>query len=66
VAAAEQLPMMSTRRVVKIRDFTKLRVEEEEILIAYLKNPAPSTVMILAADDLINEKRPARYFWTHA
>ena len=60
VAAAEQLPMMSTRRVVKIRDFTKLRVEEEEILIAYLKNPAPSTVMILTADDLDKRKASSK------
>jgi DNA polymerase-3 subunit delta len=56
VAAAEQLPMMSNRLVVKIRDFAKLRDAEEQILIAYLKNPAPSTVMIFIADDLDKRK----------
>src|SRR5215510_15544968 len=36
VAAAEQLPMMSTRRVVKVRDFAKLREADEQVVIAYL------------------------------
>lgn len=56
VAAAEQLPMMSSRRVVRVRDFVKLRDAEEQILIAYLNNPAPSTVMIFIADDLDKRK----------
>jgi DNA polymerase-3 subunit delta len=56
VAAAEQLPMMSSRRVVRIRDFAKLREADEQVLIAYLKNPAPSTVMIFIADDLDKRK----------
>jgi len=56
VAAAEQLPMMSSRRVVRVRDFAKLRDADEQVLIAYLKNPAPSTVMIVIADDLDKRK----------
>ena len=56
VAAAEQLPMMSSRRVVRIRDFAKLREADEQVLIGYLKNPAPSTVMIFIADDLDKRK----------
>ncbi|PYS70815.1 MAG: DNA polymerase III subunit delta [Acidobacteria bacterium] len=60
VAAAEQLPMMSTRRVVKIRDFTKIRVDDEQVLIAYLENPVPSTVMILVADDLDKRKASSK------
>jgi DNA polymerase-3 subunit delta len=56
VAAAEQLPMMSSRRVVRIKDFAKLRDADEQVLIAYLKNPAPSTVMIFIADDLDKRK----------
>src|SRR6186997_767357 len=34
VAAAEQLPMMSDMRVVKIKDFAKLRDADERVLIA--------------------------------
>jgi DNA polymerase-3 subunit delta len=60
IAAAEQLPMMSTRRVVKIRDFAKLRDADEQILIAYLNNPAPSTVMIFMADDLDKRKAASK------
>jgi DNA polymerase III subunit delta len=56
VAAAEQLPMMSEKLVVKIRDFAKLREADEEILIRYLRNPSPSTVMIFIADDLDKRK----------
>ena len=56
VAAAEQLPMMSNKRVIKVRDFAKLREADEQVLIAYLNNPSPSTVMIFAADDLDKRK----------
>jgi len=57
VAAAEQLPMMSDRRVVRIKHFSKLRDAEEEVLIRYLNNPAPSTVAIFIADDLHKGKK---------
>ena len=52
IAAAEQLPMMSTHRVVQIKDFARLREADEAVLIRYLKNPAPSSVMIFNAADL--------------
>src|SRR6476646_3647680 len=39
IAAAEQFPMMSDRRVVYIQDFGKLREAEEEALKRYLENP---------------------------
>ena len=57
VAAAEQLPMMSERRVVRIKHFSKLREMDEEVLIRYLDNPAPSSVVIFVADDLHKGKR---------
>src|SRR5437867_3373406 len=60
VAAAEQLPMMSNRRVVKVKDFSKLRDADEQVLIAYLNNPAPSTVMIFIADDLDKRKAASK------
>ena len=60
LAAAEQLPMMAERRVVRItavrvsataaRD--TLREEHEEMLAAYLANPAPTAVLIFIADEL--------------
>jgi DNA polymerase-3 subunit delta len=57
VAAAEQLPMMSERRVIRIRDFAKLRETDEEIIIRYLNRPADSTVMVFVADDLDKRKK---------
>ncbi len=60
IAAAEQLPMMSERRVVRVRDFARLRDADEDVLIAYLGNPSPSTVMIFTADDLDKRKKSTK------
>lgn len=60
IAAAEQLPMMSDTRVIRIRDFAKLRETDEDILIRYLNNPSPSTVMIFTADDLDKRKKSSK------
>ena len=57
VAAAEQLPMLSERRVVRIKDFGKLRETDEEILIRYLLHPSESTVAIFIAEDLDKRKK---------
>lgn len=60
IAAAEQLPMMSERRVVRVRDFARLRDADEDVLIAYLSNPSPTTVMIFSADDLDKRKKSTK------
>lgn len=60
VAAAEQLPMMSEMRVVRIRDFARLREADEDVLIRYLNNPSPTTVMIFIADDLDKRKKSSK------
>lgn len=57
IAAADQLPMMSTWRVVRITDIGKLREADEDLLIRYLSNPAPSTVVIFSAPDLDKRKK---------
>jgi DNA polymerase-3 subunit delta len=57
VAAAEQLPMMSERRVVRVKDFGRIRETDEEILIRYLQRPTDSTVMIFVAADLDKRKK---------
>ena len=51
VAAAEQLPMMSEHRVVRIKHFSKLREADEDLLVRYLNNPVPSTVAIFVSED---------------
>ncbi|HEU4511112.1 MAG TPA: DNA polymerase III subunit delta [Pyrinomonadaceae bacterium] len=60
VAAAEQLPMMSEMRVVRVRDFARLREADEDLLIRYLQNPVPSTVMIFTADELDKRKKSSK------
>jgi DNA polymerase-3 subunit delta len=60
LAAADQLPMMSDRRVVRIRDFARLRENDEEALVRYLNNPATQTVMIFIADDLDKRKKSTK------
>ncbi len=60
IAAAEQLPMMSDTRVIRVRDFARIREADEEILIRYLNNPSPSTVMIFTADELDKRKKSSK------
>jgi DNA polymerase-3 subunit delta len=57
IAAAEQLPMMSPRRVVEIRDFGKLRESDEEALMRYLARPVESSTVIFVADDLDKRRK---------
>ena len=60
IAIAEQLPMMSERRVVFIRNFGKLREAEEEMLLKYLDRPVETSVVIFVADDIDKRKKLAR------
>jgi len=57
IAAAEQLPMMSERRVVRLRNFSRLREADEEFLLAYLERPVETTVMIFVGDDIDKRKK---------
>jgi DNA polymerase-3 subunit delta len=57
VAAAEQIPMMSERRVVRIKDFHKLRDTDEDVLVRYLERPVDTTVMIFIADEPDKRKK---------
>jgi DNA polymerase III subunit delta len=57
IGAAEQLPMMSPRRVVQIRDFSKLNEANEEILLAYINRPVETSVVIFNTDDCDKRKK---------
>ena len=60
LSAAEQLPMMAAKRVVRITDVRvstsamkdTLKEDAENILAEYLDNPSPSSVVIFVADEL--------------
>jgi DNA polymerase-3 subunit delta len=57
IAAAEQLPMMSPRRVVRITDFAKLREADEGALLRYLARPVETSIVIFIADDLDKRRK---------
>jgi DNA polymerase III subunit delta len=57
IAAAEQLPMMGGRRVVRVSDFAKLREADEAALMRYLARPAESAVVVFVADDLDKRRK---------
>jgi DNA polymerase-3 subunit delta len=57
IAAAEQYPMMSQRRVLYVTDFAKLRDSDEEALVRYLDRPSPTSVVIFLADDLDKRRK---------
>ncbi len=60
IAAAEQLPMMSERRVVRLRNFGRLREADEEFLLAYVERPVASSVVLFVGDDLDKRKKLGR------
>src|SRR5205085_7791130 len=56
IAAAEQLPMMAERRVVRITDFLRkpprapLPEADEEALVRYVTRPVETSVVLFIAD----------------
>ena len=68
VAAAEQLPMMSNRRVVRINDVRvsssgqrdTLKEDDEKALAAFLDDPPASCVVIFVADELDKRRKIAK------
>jgi len=65
LSAAEQLPMMSSRRVIRITDVRvaptsardTLREDDEAIIDAYLKRPAETSVVIFVADEFDKRRK---------
>jgi DNA polymerase-3 subunit delta len=65
IAAANQLPMMAQRRVVRITEVRvgvsankdTLKEDYLDALSAYLKNPSPSSVVVFVADELNGNRK---------
>ena len=57
IAVAEQLPMMSGRRVIRLRNFAKLREADEDFLLKYLERPVDTSVVIFIGDDIDKRKK---------
>lgn len=68
LGAAEQMPMISSRRVVKITDVVvsatggkdNLKEEDEASLAAYLNRPSPTSVVIFVANELDKRRKIAK------
>jgi len=69
IAAAEQLPMMSTKRLVRISGVRitqggkgdTIKEEHEELLKAYFTRPCTSTVLIFVADELNGVRKMGKF-----
>jgi DNA polymerase-3 subunit delta len=57
IAAAEQMPMMGGRRVVRVTDFARLREADEEALARYVTRPVETSVVLFVADDLDKRRK---------
>jgi DNA polymerase III subunit delta len=74
LAAAEQLPMMANRRVIRITDVRisstgtrdTLREDDEAVLVGYLKRPAESSVVIFVADEFDKRRKIAKLLTENA
>lgn len=57
VAACETLPFASEKRLVIVNSPEKLNKADQEVVISYLENPAPTAVLLLIADSLAKNTR---------
>ena len=60
IAAAEQLPMMSQRRVVRVTDLAKLDETSEEVLLRYIERPVETSVVIFVTEEIDKRKKLAK------
>jgi DNA polymerase-3 subunit delta len=60
IAAAEQLPMMSQRRVVRIKNLGKLKEADEEVLLNYVNRPVETSVVIFITEEIDKRKKLAK------
>ncbi|MDH4139356.1 MAG: DNA polymerase III subunit delta [Coriobacteriia bacterium] len=57
VTAANQLPFMSDKRLVVVRDVDRMAADELKLLAAYAGNPNPTTTLVLVAAKLARNSR---------
>jgi DNA polymerase-3 subunit delta len=57
ITTAEQLPMMSERRVVRIKTLGKLKEADEETLLRYVDRPLQTSVVIFITADIDKRKK---------
>jgi DNA polymerase-3 subunit delta len=57
IDAANQLPMMAARRIIVVREFDKIKEDEQQIVIDYLKNPSQMTSLVFQAPSLDQRRK---------
>lgn len=57
IETANQLPMMSARRLVVIRDFDKIKDDENELILEYLKKPSLTSTVVFQAVSLDQRRK---------
>lgn len=74
LAAAEQMPMMASRRVIRVSDVRvaataqkdTLKEDNEDALRAYFSKPSPDTILIFVADELSGNRKISKLLLKHA
>lgn len=56
MSALATLPVMASRRLVVLKDADKLKADEQETLLSYLKDPSPSTTLVMSGKDVDKRK----------
>jgi DNA polymerase-3 subunit delta len=62
---ARTVPFLGNQKVILIREAEKLAPSGQEVLLAYLKNPNPKTILILTGDTITLEKNHRAVFRKH-
>src|SRR5690606_5218474 len=61
VNAAKRYPMMSEYQVIIVKEAQNLKWKDDSLLLSYLENPMPSTVLVLAHKHAKFDKRKKLY-----
>ena len=57
IEAASFVPMMASRRIVVVRDFESVKEDSADIVIEYLKRPAPTTTLVFQGDSIDQRRK---------
>jgi DNA polymerase-3 subunit delta len=57
IDTANTMPIASTRRIVAIREFDKIKDSESELIIEYLKRPASTSTVVFQAESLDQRRK---------
>ncbi len=63
VNLCQTLPFMSEKRLVIAKDFDALKAADLEAVVAYLKEPSPSTCLVMVAAMEDTKKSPLSRQW---